>query len=208
MSDYDFTLKFIIVGEASVGKTVLTKRYIKNEFLSDTLPTIGNDYFKMEKDIGEFKVLIQFWDTAGQERYKSVAKKIYEDARAIMIVYDITNKMSFMKVDEWFKSVNNTAKEGATKILVGNKIDLQSDRQVSAEEGKDKALALGMLFMETSAKTNEGGCVNSAFDQIIAIVSKEMIKEIEEERKKERESTFQSIIKIEGANESESKSCC
>ena len=209
MSDYDITLKFIIVGEASVGKTVLTKRYIQDEFLADSLPTIGNDYFKLEKVIDKYKILIQFWDTAGQERYKSISTKIYEDARAIMIVYDITNRATFDKIEDWQKGVLNKCQKNATFILVGNKIDLETERQVSTEEGRDKAKLLGMLFIETSAKTNINASVNSAFDQVIEVVSKDLIKDEENDREVNRDSMMKSIVKIDADNDDAgSKRCC
>ena len=208
MASFDITLKFIIVGEASVGKTVLTKRYLKDEFISDTLPTIGNDYFKLEKQIDGYKTLIQFWDTAGQERYRAVSSKIYEDARAIMIVYDTTNRASFDRAKYWYDAVLEKCKLKASIMLVGNKIDLIEQRQVSVEEGRELAAKFNMLFMETSAKSNENGCVQSAFETVIGIVSQELIREEREQEKEEERFLRSSVVPLDLKTVESGKSCC
>ena len=96
-----------------------------------------------------------------------------------MIVYDITNRESFKRVSEWHRVVSDKCWKNATFILVGNKVDLEDQRQVSFEEGADKAKQLGMFFIETSAKTNQNYCVQKAFDQVITLVSDELVKEDE-----------------------------
>ena len=208
MASFDITLKFIIVGEASVGKTVLTKRFVKDEFISDTLPTIGNDYFKLEKQIDGYKTLIQFWDTAGQERYRSVSSKIYEDARAIMIVYDTTNRASFDRAKYWYDAVLEKCKLKATIMLVGNKIDLIEKRQVSVEEGREMAGKFNMLFMETSAKSNENGCVQRSFETVIGIVTQELIREEREQEKEEERLLRSSVVPLDLQTVETRKSCC
>jgi small GTP-binding protein len=208
MGDYDITLKFIIVGEASVGKTVLTKRYLKNEFIGDTLPTIGNDYFKQERVIDGFKTLIQFWDTAGQERYRAVSTKIYEDARAVLIVYDVTNRSSFQKVAFWHTAVLDKTRLKPTVMLVGNKIDLVENRVVSTEEGVDFAAKNGMLFMETSAKSNEGNCVQNAFDTVLNMVSAELVKEEREHQVEEERFLRSSVVPLDLKGVNSDKGCC
>ena len=125
-----------------------------------------------------------------------------------MIVYDITNRESFNKIAEWHQTVNDKCKKNATFILVGNKIDLEFERQVSHEEGLDKAKQLNMLFMETSAKTNVNSCVQNAFDQVVNLVSVELVKEEENESEKQRSTLMGSIVRLDAPPEAESRSCC
>ena len=208
MGDYDLTLKFVIVGEASVGKTVLTKRYLKNEFVGDTLPTIGNDYFKQERTIDGFKMLIQFWDTACQERYRAVSTKIYEDARAVLIVYDVTSRPSFQKVAFWHTAVMDKCRQKPTMMLVGNKTDLVEERGVSTEEGRDLAAKFGMLFMETSAKVNENNCVQSAFDTVLNLVSAELVKEERAHQAEEERFLRSSVVPLDLKGVNSDRGCC
>ena len=208
MIEFDHTLKFIIVGEASVGKTVLLKRYMRDEFISDSTPTIGNDFFRVQKVIEEETILVQFWDTAGQERFRALSSKIYEDCSAALIVYDTTCKATFEKVKFWHDNLVDNCKTRVTMMLVGNKTDLIQNRQVGTDEGKDYARQHGLLFMETSAKLNGENCVQKAFDTIINIAAKIVITEA---RKKESEAfpkIKDSILKIERPVEEQKKSCC
>merc|ERR1712150_390989 len=74
-------------------------------------------------------------------------------ADGIALVYDVTDPASFMHIDEWFDEVNRNSNQSIAKILIGNKCDLESERKISTNEGKKKAEELGMIFMETSAKS-------------------------------------------------------
>ena len=96
---------------------------------------------------------LQIWDTAGQERFRSITNNYYNGSHGIAIVYDITNRESFDCVEKWMNDVKNLANPHAVKMLVGNKVDLDAQRQVAREEGERMAEALGIPFIETSAKT-------------------------------------------------------
>lgn len=99
------------------------------------------------------KVKIQVWDTAGQERFRSITYSYYRDAVACLIIYDITNKVSFYNIGEWYREAKeNVNEEECVFMLIGHKIDRESERQVSTEEGERFAEAHDMLFIETSAK--------------------------------------------------------
>ena len=208
MIEFDHTLKFIIVGEASVGKTVLLKRYIKDEFISDSTPTIGSDFFRVQKQVDDETILVQFWDTAGQERFRALTPKIYENCLAALIVYDTTCKSTFEKVRFWYETLLENCKTTITIMLVGNKTDLIQNRRVGTDEGRDYAREHGLLFMETSAKLNDEQCVQRAFDTIINTAGKVVV---EEARKKEREvfpKIRDSILKIEQSNGKRRNNCC
>ena len=95
---------------------------------------------------------MQIWDTAGQERFKTITASYYKGAHGIILVYDITDRQSFKDVENWLAEVDKYGNENVVKLLVGNKSDLEANRQVKAEEGKTLADSLGIKFLETSAK--------------------------------------------------------
>ena len=113
------------------------------------------------------------WDTAGQERYKAINSSYYKgkfcqvriDAHGTMIVYDIMCRDSFFAVDEWMKELEKNYPEYTVKMLIGNKCDLETERKVTYEEGKEMASKYGMSLLETSAKTTYN--VDKAFMLIL-----------------------------------------
>ena len=105
----------------------------------------------MELDGRQIKM--QIWDTAGQERFQSITSNYYRGSHAIAIVYDITDRSSFEHLKKWVDDVDKMANPNVCKLLVGNKVDLQSKRMVSFEEGQQFAANMGIPFIETSAKT-------------------------------------------------------
>lgn len=79
----------------------------------------------------------------------------------VVLMYSINDRKSFDNITYWIKSLDENCKTGISKILVGNKSDLEDTRQITKEEGKKLAEKHGMLFFETSAKT--GVNVESVF---------------------------------------------
>ena len=152
---YDEKIQLILIGESGVGKTSLIRRYTNNIFNSNHLETIGIEFYSREERINNKIIQIKFWDTAGQEIFHSLTKNFYRKADGIIIVYDITNKESFERVQDWIKSVydNTETYKEIQMIIVGNKIDLEERREVSYNEGSIFAQKNGMLFFECSAKT-------------------------------------------------------
>jgi len=125
------------------------------------LPTIGVDFKIRTFDLNSKTVKLQIWDTAGQERFKTITSSYYKGAHGIIMTYDITDKQSFRDIDNWLAEVEKHASENVNKLLVGNKCDLEANRQVTYEEGKAYADQLGIKFIETSAKNSVN--VDNAF---------------------------------------------
>lgn len=90
---------------------------------------------------------LQIWDTAGQERFKTITASYYKGAHGIILVYDITDRQSFKDIENWLAEVDKYGNENVVKLLVGNKSDLEANRQVKAEEGKSLAESLGIKFL-------------------------------------------------------------
>ena len=174
-SSYDFIAKIVILGESAVGKTNLLTRYAQNQFDSDAKATIGMDFIAKEMYVEGQSIKAQFWDTAGQEKYRSIARSYYKLADGIVLVYDVTRKETFKKLKGWLEDLHDNMDKKFQAILIGNKTDLISEREVSVEEGREFAASHGMFFWEASAKTNEGDCVNKAFDALLEECVREMV---------------------------------
>jgi small GTP-binding protein len=112
-------------------------------------------------------IRVKIWDTAGQEQYKSLTRNFYRNSNGVIIVYDVTNKSTFEKVQEWVQSVYDNTDRSIKMILVGNKIDL--NREVSTEEGKKLAEFYKIPFFETSAKENIGitECIRKIINDVL-----------------------------------------
>lgn len=130
-------------------------RFADDTYTDAFISTIGVD-FKIKTVRLEDKSVIKLhiWDTAGQERFRTITSSYYRGAHGIILVYDITDRESFDNVRAWVHEIDRYANEGVVKLLVGNKSDLSSERQVSTEEGRLLAIQLNVPFIETSAKSS------------------------------------------------------
>lgn len=116
--------------------------------------------------IRDQKVKLTIWDTAGQERFRSVTSSYYLGAHGVCLVFDVTRRQSLLSLDSWVQEVRqfSLAREPIL-ILVGNKIDLTKQREVTQSEAQEWATRNGTMFIETSAKTNEG--IAQAFAELV-----------------------------------------
>ena len=106
--------------------------------------------------MGGKRVKLQIWDTAGQERFRAVTRSYYRGAAGAIIVYDISNRDSFSHVQQWLNDAQQLAGEHICMMVVGNKADLQGEREVTFLEASRVAQEAEVLFLETSALTGEG----------------------------------------------------
>ena len=150
---YDLKFKIIVIGESRVGKTSLIKRYTKDQFGGVYLTTVGIDFQDKTIEIEDKKVKLQVWDTAGQERFRNVAKNYFQSSNGFLLVFDITDKESFQKLNDfWMDQLNMHAPKKAKSVLVGNKSDLAGQRQVSIEDAEKFAKDNNLKYYEVSAK--------------------------------------------------------
>lgn len=140
------------MGDSGVGKSSIILRYIENNFSQNLMNSIGVDFKLKNIEVKGKKVKLQVWDTAGEERFRTITTSYYKGAQAIIVVFDITDRDSFEHVKNWMADVDKFAKEGVLRILSGNKCDLEHQRKVSKEEGKELASKYGIQYIETSAK--------------------------------------------------------
>jgi len=171
MSDSDpvlTTLKLLIIGESSVGKSSLLLRFTDDAFDPEQAATIGVDFKVKTVKVNGDKVKLAIWDTAGQERFRTLTPSYYRGGQGVIVVYDVTNRDSFSKVENWLTELETYSTNlDLVKMLVGNKCDLESqgERTVSKEEGLKCARKHQMMFIEASAKTREG--VACAFEELV-----------------------------------------
>ena len=147
----DFTFKYIIVGNAAVGKSNISYRFSKGLFSQEYKATIGMDFAFKNIMVKEKNIKIQIWDTAGQECFKSISRGYYKSSVCGIIVYDITSRESFNNIKAWVDECQSNGPRTITLVLVGNKTDLEENRVITFEEGEELANRFNMKFYETSA---------------------------------------------------------
>uniref|UniRef100_A0A1B6CCN1 small monomeric GTPase n=1 Tax=Clastoptera arizonana TaxID=38151 RepID=A0A1B6CCN1_9HEMI len=160
------TLKILIIGESGVGKSSLLLRFTDDNFDPDQSLTIGVDFKTKKLTVQGNTVKLAIWDTAGQERFRTLTPSYYRDAQGAILVYDVTNRETFKKLETWLNELDTySTKSNMIKMLVGNKIDKDSKREVPREEGIKFARRHATLFIESSAKTRDG--VQCAFEELV-----------------------------------------
>jgi Ras-related protein Rab-1A len=90
------------------------------------MPTIGVDFKIRNNEVDGKVIKLQIWDTAGQERFKTITSSYYKGAHGIIVTYSITDRESFSAIQTWMQEVEKHAADNISRILVGNKCDLES----------------------------------------------------------------------------------
>ena len=165
--------KIVMLGDSGVGKTSLVARLTNPDrpMNHDISATMGIEFDTQMLDTPQGKVKAQIWDTAGQERFARVLLPTYfRKAKGVILVYDITNLKSFESLgDRWMAQLNDHAvSEDLAKLLVGNKSDLEANREVTPEQAQAFAEQHGMECLETSAKSGQN--VLAAFEKLVGLV--------------------------------------
>ena len=170
--NFDYLFKYIIIGDAAVGKSNLLLRYAHGQFKPEYQLTIGVEFGAKNVVIRNKTYRIQIWDTAGQENFRSITRAYYKNSVCALVVYDISSRDSFNNVSTWIEDCRNNSSEKIFMVLIGNKSDLADKRQVSTEEGRELAEKYEMKFYETSAKIGEN--VNDIFYDSVDEIAKKM----------------------------------
>lgn len=155
--EYDYIFKCILLGSSGSGKSSILLQYTEGLFTTSHISTIGVD-FKLSTIRFNNKIIkLQLWDTAGQERFKAIVSSYYRGGNIFIIVYDVTSFESYGAVNDYLQDIKRYAAcTNPTFVLVGNKCDLTSKKVIDYETAKMFADQNGLLFAETSAKTNYG----------------------------------------------------
>jgi len=174
--------KIVIVGDGGVGKSALTIQFISNHFIVEYDPTIEDAYRKQINVDGEV-CMLNILDTAGQDEYSAMRDQYMRTGQGFVLVYSVTSKNSFTKMDE-FRSLAQRVKDNdkVPIVLVGNKCDLENERQVTTAEGGELAKSWNSVFLEASAFTRKN--VDEIFDAIVREIRKASGKEVKKSKKK------------------------
>ena len=150
------SISIIMVGDASVGKTTLMKRFITGTYSNSLNPTVGVELYKKEIEINDKKYLIRIWDTCGQERFRSLSQSYYRNSDGIMLLFDLNCTESFDNLQTWFNSIKENGCEDIPLIVVGTKCDLKcfvTDEDIKKLE-EDNTLI--QKYFKCSSKDNIG----------------------------------------------------
>ena len=154
MNAYSPIYKVILVGDSGVGKTCLLSMYVKG-ICGPTIPTIAVEFCTKEIELNNgTKVKVQLWDTAGQERFKSLAMTYYRKAYGILLLFDVTKRSSFISCKNYLEEVRLNSDKNCVIYLIGNKIDLSNQRQITKSEAENFAQKENVVYLETSALKN------------------------------------------------------
>ncbi|EQC34125.1 hypothetical protein SDRG_08334 [Saprolegnia diclina VS20] len=154
MDEMGIDRKIVILGCTDTGKTSLTIRYCHNNFATPTAATIGASFLQKRILVDRQKMTLQIWDTAGQERFKSMASMYYRNAKAAILVFDVTKEDTFDKVKEWLSELRKHVDSDIVLALVGNKCDLPTNFNFGLAE--TYAREIGATAHRTSAQSGHG----------------------------------------------------
>jgi len=144
--------KLVFIGDQSVGKTSIISSFMYDTFDAHYASTIGIDFVSKSVPVDDGTVRLQLWDTAGQERFRSLIPSYIRDSHVAVVVFDITNRETFDSTAKWIADVRAQRGSDVVIVLVGNKTDLSSSRQVTSAEIEACANEQDIMFIETSAK--------------------------------------------------------
>ncbi|MFX1492151.1 MAG: Rab family GTPase [Promethearchaeota archaeon] len=167
-----YVLKVVIVGDWGVGKTSLIRRFAENKFNHDYKPSIGVNIITKIIDVEGRKLKLQIFDTGGQERLRPLRQRYYAGANAVIFVFDVTRASSAVTIESrWLSEVEGVLGTDFERLVLANKIDLDSDREVSEYAAKQATDRIKGSYFETSAL--DGQNVKQAFtDLAIRLMNK------------------------------------
>ena len=194
----EINIKLILLGESAVGKTSIINRYVEDSFSNDIISSSSMTYSRKRLTINKQNIILNIWDTVGQEKFKSLSKLFFNDTKIVVLVYSITEKDTFIKLDYWLKTFQETIGDDVVLGVAGNKSDLFFQQTVSEEEGAKYAEKIGAIFSEISAKENKKG-----LDKFIEQLVTEYIK-----RNPNLITNRESIRLFEGDDERQIKAGC
>lgn len=166
------TVKLLLLGDSSVGKTSFINRFFNNEYNENELSTLGIDfqYQILKKDNSIIKLLV--WDTVGQEKFRAIPSKFYRNCDGILLFFDLEKPDSFNNISKWIQDINDNNNEtNCILYLLGNKIDLS--RKISLEQANLKAKELNVKYFEISCKLN----IN-IYDPVLEMINEILNKNI------------------------------
>lgn len=200
--NFDYIYKYMMLGDSTVGKSSFFKRFFKNEFQLEMLPTIGiADDWKKVQVYSSSTLKVQIWDTAGQDNLRSITKNYYQNADGIILLFDVSKKNTYKNITNWVEDIIKYGNSCVKVYLVGNKIDLlenPNDKHVSFEEIGDFARKIDVPYYEISCRYNLN------IDKIIEDITVDIWKS----NKKVEQKSFQITERRNKEDSKNKKRCC
>lgn len=143
--NYDKSVKIILLGDSNVGKTSIVHCLSHDKYDNYQTKALGLEHYNYVLKINKIIIRMQVWDTVGQEKFDSITTNYYKNTDVAIFVYSINDMNSFKKIEQWDTQINEKGNEindqvdlnkKMIKVLLGNKKDLENDRQVSYEQGQ------------------------------------------------------------------------
>ena len=167
-------IKIVLVGESGVGKTNLIRVINDEPFEKSANSTVSSSYYEKDIIINNKRYCYSLWDTVGQEVYRSLNQMYLKDAKIVLVVFALNNKISYQETNFWINSTKEALEEGKyIMALVANKSDLYNEQEVTDEEVKKRADELNIDFVLTSAAEDAVG-----FRQFLEELIKKFINNI------------------------------
>ena len=208
-TNFDLSFKLIVIGDSGVGKSCLTNNAVKNIFEEAYNATVGFEFFTFNVKMCEKVIKLQIWDTCGQELYRSLITNFYRNSSLAIMVYAINDKATFENIEMWLRELRTHSNPDAKVFLIGNKVDLEKEREVTTEQGENYCKQNKIdLFMESSAKTglNTQNIFLKAAELLFDNYNKYQNKKNENENEENDNKDENKVLNDESRNPS--KGCC
>jgi len=168
-------LKLCVVGGGGVGKSSITVLFVKSEFVIEYNPTIQDSFLK-RVHVDSKPAVLDILDTAGQEEFSGLRSSYMRVGQGFLIVYSVTNRSTFEEACQFREQIMRVHdRPDVPMILVGNKCDLETEREVSIHEGRALAKSLGCGFIECSAKMSVN--VEETFFQLVRLIRQDQTRQ-------------------------------
>ena len=164
----DYSIKLLVLGDLSVGKTSFIYRFIEDKFDSYQITTTGLDLKTADIILDNKKIRVQLWDTAGEEKFNSITKNLILRVQGIIILFDLTNKESFENLGSWIEIIRDHCGNKMQMLIVGNKNDLEEEKDIDEEDIHKFVKAEKIKFIKTSCQTGEN--IKKAVEMICKII--------------------------------------
>ena len=161
-----YRIKFVLIGDKKVGKTTIVNYYTNNKVIQEYNETPETKLYKANAKINNKDFIIKIIDTPSNKQFLNIIKGEYQNANYILIVFDLTNRETFLSLNEWINHCRSVQNQNIDLILIGNKSDLNQDRVVSTEEAKKFASDNNIKYFEISAHNIND--INNLFNDAIS----------------------------------------
>lgn len=168
----EFTGKVVLVGATNAGKTSIVERFVHGQ-IHPCQPSTQPCFFKKKVILKNSSVNLEIWDTAGQERYHSLSPLFYREADVGIVVYDCTEQQSFDRANDWAQELRSELGNNIEIVLVGNKIDLNSEDKIKLSEAIEISKEWKAKVIETSAFTGDN--IDLLFTTVAGIIEEKCI---------------------------------